>query len=108
MLEKKCGKFGTIKYRMPNIPEAMILLSKIGINSKVLEDAQSLQDNELVFIAKLLENMEPFVTEVNIKIGEKNVSTYPELLNEFALMQYLSEIAADLFGSLQWNDKKKS
>lgn len=104
----KCGELGTLEYRLPNIPEAMTLLGKMGLNSQMLSDSNWMQENELIFTAKLIEELGMFITKVNIKIDEKKISDYSEVLEHFAMIEYLSLVAGKVFESLNVNNKKKS
>lgn len=107
MIEKKCGEFGKLNFRTPNIPEAMVLLGKMGISSKKASK-KDFEENELLYLAKLIELLDPFISDIDLIINDKNVTSYSELLKHFEMMPYLSEIAAEIFSALSFNDKKKS
>ena len=108
MKEKKCGEMGTITYRLPNIPETMILLGNMGLNSKKLSKTKDLEDNELLYMAKLIQNISPFITKIDLEINGKKITKYSEVLNEFSMMTYLSEIGGEVFSALQMSEEKKS
>jgi hypothetical protein len=108
MIDKKCGEYGTLKYKLPNIPEAMMLLGKMGINSKSFSGKKAMDENELIYLAKLINELDPFISDINLNIDGKIVTTYDELLKHFCMMIYLSEIAGEIFKSLNFSDKKKS
>lgn len=103
-MKKECGEFGYLEYRLPNIPQAMNLLGDMGISARTVESEQ----NELILLAKLLERMGPFITKISIKIEEKQVKKYNDLLDHFSLMPFLTEIATDILNSLQFDTKKKA
>ena len=104
---KECGKYGKLEYRLPNIPEAMRLLGEMGINSSNLENEMDMQKNELIYMSKLIEQLDQFVLKVEIKIDDKEITEYAELLNHFLMINYLSDIAADIFSALNVQEEKK-
>lgn len=106
MIEKKCGDFGKLNYSLPNIPQAMRILGEMGIGSKITK--KSFEGNELIYLSKLVELMEPLVSDIDLNINGKIVTTYSELLKHFEMLPYLSEIAGEIFKSLNISDKKKS
>lgn len=100
--------YGTIKYRVPNIPEAIELIGLMGFNSKNITDAKKLGDNDLVFIARMIKNMGEFVDVTDLKFKGENIDGYAQALNYFELMAPLSEVAKELFETLNFDSKKKS
>lgn len=108
MKTKKCGELGTIEYRLPNIPEAMILLAEMGLTSKKLKDKKAMVENEFIYAAKLIKSLEQFVSKINLKINNKEITKYEDVLNEFSMMTHLNDIAAEVFNALNGDNKKKS
>lgn len=105
--KKECDELGSFEYRMPNIPEAMSLLGEIGINSSKLIDSKNLADNDLVYFAKIIEQLGRFVSNIKITIDGKKITKYEDLLEEFIMIKYLNEVAVDLIGKLNISNKKK-
>lgn len=108
MKTKKCEELGTITYRLPNIPEAMTLLGEMGLTSKKMENGKEIEENELIYMARMITKIETFITKIDIKIGKKKITKYEDVLKEFSLMGYISEIAMEIFGALNGDAKKKS
>ena len=107
MKVKQCGDLGTIEYRMPNVPEAMRLLSSIGLNSKKLASGEAM-DDDLGFIAGLIESLGAFITKVNLDIDGEKITSYEDVLKEFSMMVYLTEISGEILEQLQLDSKKKA
>jgi hypothetical protein len=108
MKTKKCGDFGTLEYRLPNIPETMILLGQMGLNSKKMNDAEAMQDNELLYTAKMIMNLGEFITKIDLEIDGEKITTFDALLNEFEMMVYINELAMEIFDCIGGSSKKKA
>lgn len=108
MKTKKCGDYGQFNYRMPNVPETMMLLGRMGLNSKSLTDTDHLQENELVYTAKMITNLEPFISEINLDFDGEKVTTYEQVLTKFEMMEYLNEVSGEIFEAINGSSKKKA
>lgn len=97
-------EYGKIKYRYPNIPEAMNLLGKIGISKVPEEDAS----NEYIMLGLMIENMKNLVQEVDVEIGKEKITDYNTLLKYNEMAGYLSQVATDIFDKMNFTGKKKS
>jgi alanine dehydrogenase len=104
---KECGEYGRLEYKLPNIPEAMRLLGAIGLNSKKLQNKNEMAQNELLYISKIIENLGTFISKIDITIGEVKVTKYDDLLNHFCVIEYLSELAGEIFSAMSMDTGKK-
>ena len=87
---------GIIEYRMPNIPEALRLMSKIKASGESFD--------ELEIAAEMLLNIGPMITK--IKLNGK-VLTYEKALKNFSLMAPLTEVSTKIMECFNQDDKKK-
>lgn len=102
-LEKECG---FVEFRLPNIPEMMILLGEIGIDS-TKEIAQEVNQN-LIYVGRLIVKMKPFVVKLELTTNEGvKVENYEESLNNFEFMEILSEVATEIFKAMEISQKKR-
>lgn len=97
-------KHGEIHYRLPTIPEGLMLLAKIGVK----RDGMSEDDqNELVMLSKLIANIEPFITKVECKFGDAEVKTFDKVCEHFQAMPALSAIAGDILSVINGGAEAK-
>lgn len=107
MRTMKCGDLGTFDYRLPNIPETMILLGEMGFTSKKI-NSDNFEENELAYTAKMIMGIGKFVSNIDITIDGEKINTYKELLEHFVMMKYLTEVAQQIFSSINGGGKKKT
>jgi hypothetical protein len=102
-MKSKSFSLGVIEYRMPNVVESMRLLAKIGVSG----DGSLKGDNELVVMANLIENMQPFVSKIDAKKGEQVIDTWEEALNHAEFLAPLSEIGTEVIQRLSGEQSGK-
>jgi len=107
-MRQKETAYGTLKYRIPNIPEAMELLGDMGLNSRSLQNTDEFIENDLKYMARMIKSIGPFVDVTGLKIDEEEVTSFEDALNRFEFIQVFSEVAQELFESLNVGSKKKS
>ncbi len=92
----KSFSLGTITYQMPNILESMRLLGHIGFSKgTALESGQ-----ELMFVSKLIEFMQPLVTVIDCKKGEEEIKEWAKSLDHMEFLPVYSEIAGEILQHL--------
>ena len=83
-------KLGFIKYKTPNIPQRLRLLSKMGISSG------DSKEFSLEMLADIIDNVESMVLEVSIKVGSKKISSWEECLDEEECTEIVTLLASDI------------
>lgn len=99
----ECGNFGFFEYKRPNIPEAIDLISKI-YPSQIDVDVDIVNS----ITSKCISNMGNLVKKVELKINDKDVRNYSDMIEEYDLIKYIMEMAADVMGCLELSVKKKN
>ena len=101
---------GKVEYKVPNVAEAMMLLGEMGFSVK---DLESMADEkgavkDTYFLGQLLNKMDKFVTNIDLKVEEEEIKDYDKLLTypEF-LSSILIPIATDIMGAMGTDSKKK-
>ena len=100
-------EFGKIEYRIPNIPEMIRMLGMMGLTSKDLNNSKLMDENELIYTAKLIENIEPFLEKIDLKVNDKSVTTFEGMICEFDFLSALTEIAFEIMGAMGQAKKKE-
>lgn len=103
-MKKHKFEYGTVEYRLPDISEAMILMGKMGVS---VDKVDSEDNEDLIFIGKLIKNMEPFIGKILVEKDGKQVNNYGECLKSFFMMSALSEIAQEIISCMEVADEKK-
>lgn len=102
-IEKECG---FVEFRLPNIPEMMILLGEIGVDGSKELSAESNQN--LIYIGRLIIRMKPFIGRVDLTNNDGlKVEKYEDCLNYFEFMEILSETATEIFKAMELSQKKR-
>ena len=103
--ESKETEFGILKYRMPDIDDAMFLFGEMGVSIvsgdsdiELDEETQKLKETKQnwQYIGGVIRGMGDLLDFSDLKKDEKPFATYRDLLGEFSLMSVMSEIAADI------------
>lgn len=92
----KCER-GEIKYRMPNVPEAMMLFGEIGIDGS---EGKKVEINGMIAVAKLMEAIRPLVIKVDISFGKTKIDSYEGLLEDYRSITIVSELVNAIFNAL--------
>lgn len=100
------SEVGTVEYHLPSIPEAMRLLGKLGL-SLDKKSMDELVKNEFEFLAKVMENMGSFVDKIDVKIGNKKVTTFEQFMRETQCLELAMGIAGDILKNIKFSAKKK-
>ena len=100
-------EYGKIEYKLPNIPEAFELLGLMGINSEMAKKSKELQENDILYTARLIKNIGFLVGKIDIKIGETKIKKYEDLLSHFEVAPQLIKIAEEIMLSIDLEGKKK-
>jgi hypothetical protein len=103
MIKVKEFSLGKIEYRLPNVVESMRLLAKLGVSG----DGSLPKDNELVVIAGLIENLQPFVTKIDCKKGDLVIDSWEEALNHAEFLTPLSEMGTEVIQRLSGEQSGK-
>jgi len=93
---------GVVHYRMPNVVESMRLLGKLGIGS----DGTVPSGSELLLMANLIENMQPFVSKIDASKDGVAIETWEDALNHPEFLQPLSQIGSEILGQFGAKDQK--
>lgn len=83
----ECGDYGSLKYEMPDITGYLELLGSCGMSAVGIAEGQEM--NDLVLTARLIRGVKSFVKTVDIKIGEKVLSDYDDLLKHREMLPHL-------------------
>lgn len=97
---------GSITYRLPNVPETLRLVGKLGISENGLPAGKSMYE----FMADFIEHVGPFIVSVNIKQGKKTIKTWEEALAFPEVIEPCTEIMNNVMTALRGGseDVKKS
>lgn len=83
------SELGFIEFRLPNVPEALLLMGKMGISSNVAK-IQEDDGQAFVLMSKLISNIGPMITKVSIKDGDALIDSYEKACESLACMNLLS------------------
>jgi len=103
--------YGFVEYRLPNVPEAIQLMGKIGVKEPGVEAEdidEDFQTKEYIYTGRMILEMGFLVSKVSMKIDEKEITSYKELINHFEMMGILSKIAGEIFSAFSLASKKKN
>jgi len=89
---------GVIKYRLPNIPEAFILMGKLGIGEPAA--VKEGQNYEFILVGKCIEEMEMLC---ELPSGK----TWADVIGNTRNANSIALIASDVIRALMFDDKKK-
>lgn len=87
-----------IDYKMPNVPQALRMMSKLGITEKGLENTSM-----FAFVADFMELIEPYIESVTID-GEE--STWQAALEHPETIQIASALMERIFNAYQGQDSE--
>ena len=94
---------GFIEYRMPNIPESFDFLDASGIDTQTA-NKEWIEKN----IWKILKGMslviKPLILKVEIKEGDKIISTIDELMGSGKYMNIIKDICMEIFVEINGGD----
>ena len=108
MKYEKKSDLGSITVRVPNIPEVIELLGRMGFTSQNVADMGSVSD--LVLTGKIMTHMGFLVESVAYKIDGREITSYEALCREPRVIGDLFDVAGRvmmaLLGGL--SDEKKT
>jgi len=98
---------GSIKYKLPNVPDLLIMFGFMKIDHAKISDATYMEENQMFMIGNLINKMGYFIVGVDVTIGEKKIVEYEDLLEEMSLLSDLVLVASDLISSLNVGTETK-
>jgi hypothetical protein len=106
-MKKHSFKFGSIEYRLPDVSEGMILMGRMGINFDDENENENDENQELIYVGKLIKHLGPFVNSIDVTINEEKIDSYKDCLKFFEMMEPLSFIAGKVMASMEVSKEKK-
>lgn len=84
-------EIGTIKYKTPNVPQRLRLLSKLGVS---FDEASS----EVTFdtLADIIEHIDNLIVSVDIKLPEGNIDSWEACIDEEECMAIVLQVATQI------------
>jgi hypothetical protein len=101
---RKENKFGFIEYRMPTVKEGLNLLHSIGINAETANE-DWMKKNFLKLVHDMIDVIAPFVSKVEMKDGEKEISTFDEAINSCKYLGIIRDICMEIFVEINGGDE---
>lgn len=103
------NEYGEIEYRLPNIPETMIILGESGLTSALASGDGAAQRNDFILMGKMVQNIGKFITRIDVTIKGKKVTEFEESLNYFEMMDPYVKIVEEIMGAISaYNSSKES
>jgi hypothetical protein len=100
MKQTHTDELGTISYRLPSVPESLMLWGLMGVKQKDLKDKDALIHNEFILLSKVIANMGFLIDSVAVKIDDREIKDYEALTKEMAAMTPLCTIAGRVMEAL--------
>jgi hypothetical protein len=91
----KTFTLGEIDYRLPNVPQAMRLLGRLGLS----KDGGFGDRSEYEVMADLVEQIRPLILAVRCKKGDEEITTYDQALEHIEFAKVLTEIGTEIMTS---------
>ena len=105
ILEIKSEK-GVIKYKSPSVTDRLRLLSKLNLTGGDIENISKSFD--LVMFADVIDHSSHLITEVDIKIEDRHITSWDELMYEDDCTDLIMQFGTSLLqGNSGSKDKAK-
>lgn len=92
---------GEIEYRLPNLPEGMVMLGEMGYSFEDLQNfGENAGANNMIFMGKLLDKLDMFVEKINVKTSEGKITDFDQLLTMEYIADFLMPMATDVIESI--------
>jgi hypothetical protein len=96
---------GVIEYVEPTIVDYLEMLGACGYNSQDMSNPEQL--NDLVLTARLIKSAKTVVKKVDVKVGDKKIDSYDDLLKQQSLISALMGFVTKLQEGFKKKKKKK-
>lgn len=101
------NEFGSVEYHLPNIPEAMELLSKIGLKPDEFSNKDLVEQKQFMIMSKLISNVGFLVDKIDLSHNNKKYEKYEDVLTNFAFLPIVTEIATKVMKCFEVSEEKK-
>lgn len=101
------SEYGIVKFRLPDVPECLELYGRMGIMPDDFKDKSSLANNGYYLTSKVIANMAFLVEDVKIKVDNKEITSFDQMLKQHKLLGVLCEMAARVLEALQGGSEEK-
>lgn len=97
---------GFVRYRLPNIPERMRLMGHMG---QAAQSSDSEQARQFMMVAEALDRIGPLIEAIQVKDGERLVTTWTDALSVDSFQMVATELASEIMMTLvkQIDEPKK-
>ena len=99
-MKKKLSQ-GSIEVREVDVADKMILLGELGYNYSQIEEMMDQEEGEvssgqMIFMGKLIKKFDDYVLSVDVKIKDKQVTSYKEAIKDQVFVNEVVLIATSV------------
>jgi hypothetical protein len=102
--------YGHFDYKMPGLIEAMDYMHILGLDLQKFSDSNYIESNIFLYLGKVLKGMQPFVTNIEVKVDEELATDFEGLMTLAVrvpeIKEAVMEVAQEIFTSLAGGAKK--
>ena len=98
IFEKK--KIGLVEYELPTPIDTMKLYAKCNVGENIIDNPNPNTDNALLLSARILENIDKYITKVDVTIGKTKITNYDDLVSNRLAMDFMIEFALHYYAEL--------
>jgi len=104
---KNESEHGVVEYRLPNVPEALELYARMGVNPADFSDSKNMINNGFYLTSKVIANMGFLLGKIELKVGDRAVVSHEEMVKEVKLLGVMCEIAARIIEAMNGGSEEK-